>query len=158
MKKRIIAMVLSVAMMLTMFPTGVLADDFVYEENTPSVTENVEGQSNDDQGDESDIAQVNVDEDEETPPETVQSEAEQTENDQTEPPQDENTQPKPDQTETNQTEQAGTQPDNKQPEPEQPATDPAENGVSDGAESTEGEQAESKAVGMHKMNIIFFSR
>ena len=40
--------------------------------------------------------------------------------------------------------QAGTQPDDKQPEPEQPATDPAENGVSDGAESTEGEQAESK--------------
>ena len=40
MKKRIIAMVLSVAMMLTMFPTGVLADDSVNdEENTPSVTE-----------------------------------------------------------------------------------------------------------------------
>lgn len=154
MKKRIIAMVLSVAMMLTMFPTGVLADDFVYEENTPSVTETAEGQSNENQGEESDTAQVNAVEDEETRPETVQSEAEQTENDQTEPPQDENTQPKPDQTETNQTvqpepgstvpDQAGTTPDDKQPEPEQPATDPAKNGVSDGAENTEGEQAESK--------------
>ena len=50
MKKRIIAMVLSVAMMLTMFPTGVLADDFVYEENTPSVTETAEGQSDENQG------------------------------------------------------------------------------------------------------------
>ena len=147
-------MVLSVAMMLTMFPTGVLADDFDLVENTASITETAEGQSNDNQGEESDTAQVNAVEDEETQPETVQSEAEQTENDQTEPPQDENTQPKPDQTETEQTkqpepgstvpDQAGTQPDDKQPEPEQPATDPAENGVSDGAESTEGEQAESK--------------
>ena len=50
MKKRIIAMVLSVAMMLTMFPTGVLADDFVYEENAAGITENVEGQSNENQG------------------------------------------------------------------------------------------------------------
>ena len=159
MKKRIIAMVLSVAMMLTMFPTGVLADDFVYEENTPSVTETAEGQSNENQGEERDIAQVNVDEDEETQPETVppeneQTEPEQTENDQTEPTQNETDQAAPDQTETDQTkqpepgstvpDQAGTTPDNKQPEPEQPATDPAENGVSDGAESTEGEQAESK--------------
>ena len=160
MKKRIIAMVLSVAMMLTMFPTGVLADDFVNdEENTPSVTETAEGQSNENQGEESDTAQVNVVEDEETQPETEkpendQTEPEQTENDQTEPPQDESTQPKPDQSETNQPaqsesgstvpDQAGTTPDDKQPAPEQPATDPAENGVSDGAESTEGEQAESK--------------
>ena len=160
MKKRIIAMVLSVAMMLTMFPTGVLADDFDYDEgNTAGVTETAEGQSDENQGEERDIAQVNVDEDEETQPETVlpeneQTEPEQTENDQTEPTQNETDQAKPDQTETNQTEQpepgstvpdqAGTTPDNKQPEPEQPATDPAENGVSDGAENTEGEQAESK--------------
>ena len=154
MKKRIIAMVLSVAMMLTMFPTGVLADDFVYEENTPSVTETAEGQSNDDQGEERDIAQVNAVENEETQPETVQpeneqTEPEQTENDQTEPPQNETDQAKPDQTEQPEPgstvpDQAGTTPDDKQPAPEQPATDPAENGVSDGAESTEGEQAESK--------------
>ena len=157
MKKRIIAMVLSVAMMLTMFPTGVLADDFI--ENTEGVTVSAEGQSNDDQGEESDTAQVNVDEDEETQHETVKPENEQTEpgqteNGQTEPTQNETDQAKPDQTETDQTEQtepgstvpdqAGTTPDNKQPEPEQPATDPAEDGVSDGAESTEGEQAESK--------------
>ena len=150
MKKRIIAMVLSVAMMLTMFPTGVLADDFDYDEgNTAGVTVSAEGQSNDDQGEERDIAQVNVDEDEETQLETVQPE-----NEQTEPEQTETDQTKPDQTETDQTkqpepgstvpDQAGTQPDGKQPEPEKPATDPAENGVSDGAESTEGEQAESK--------------
>ena len=160
MKKRIIAMVLSVAMMLTMFPTGVLADDFVNdEENTPSVTETAEGQSNDNQGEESDTAQVNAVEDEETQPETEkpendQTEPEQTENDQTEPTQNETDQAAPEQTETNQTEQPepgstvpdqdGTQPDDKQPEPDQPATDPAENGVSDGAENTEGEQAESK--------------
>ena len=155
MKKRIIAMVLSVAMMLTMFPTGVLADDFVNDkENTAGVTVSAEGQSNDDQGEERDIAQVNVDEDEETQPETVQPENEQTEpeqaeNDQTEPTQNETDQAKPDQTvqpEPGSTvpDQAGTTPDDKQPEPEQPATDPAENGVSDGAESTEGEQAESK--------------
>ena len=50
MKKRIIAMVLSVAMMLTMFPTGVLADDFVYEENTANITDNIEGQGNENQG------------------------------------------------------------------------------------------------------------
>ena len=43
-------MVLSVAMMLTMFPTGVLADDFDLVENAAGITENVEGQSNDDQG------------------------------------------------------------------------------------------------------------
>ena len=137
MKKSIIAMVLSVAMMLTMFPTGVLADDFI--ENTEGVTVSAEGQSNDDQGEESDTAQVNVDEDEETQPDTEKPETDQA---------------APDQTETNQTEQpepgstvpdqAGTTPDDKQPEPEQPATDPAENGVSDGAENTEGEQAESK--------------
>ena len=148
MKKRIIAMVLSVAMMLTMFPTGVLAEDFI--ENTPSVTVSPEAQSNENQGEERDIAQVNVDENEETQPETVQpeneqTEPEQTENDQTEPTQNETDQAAPDQTETNQTEQpepgstvpdqAGTTPDDKQPEPEQPATDPAENGVSDGAES-----------------------
>ena len=125
MKKRIIAMVLSVAMMLTMFPTGVLADDFI--ENTPSVTVSPEAQSNYDQGEESDTAQGNVVEGEGTQPETKkpedeQTEPEQTENDQTEPTQ-------------NETDQAGTQPDDKQPEPEQPATDPAENGVSDGAES-----------------------
>ena len=155
MKKRIIAMVLSVAMMLTMFPTGVLADDFVNDkENTAGVTVSAEGQSNDDQGEERDIAQVNVDEDEETQPETVlpeneQTEPEQAENDQTEPTQNETDQAKPDQTvqpEPGSTvpDQAGTTPDDKQPEPEQPATDPAENGVSDGAENTEGEQAESK--------------
>ena len=39
MKKRIIAMALSVAMMLTMFPTGVLADDFDLVESTESITE-----------------------------------------------------------------------------------------------------------------------
>ena len=149
MKKRIIAMVLSVAMMLTMFPTGVLADDFVNEENAAGITENVEGQGNENQGEGSDTAQVNVAEGEETQPETVQPE-----NEKTEPEQNETDQAKPDQTETDQTkqpepgstvpDQAGTQPDDKQPEPEQPATDPAENGVSDGAESTEGEQAESK--------------
>ena len=148
MKKRIIAMVLSVAMMLTMFPTGVLAEDFI--ENTPSVTVSPEAQSNENQGEERDIAQGNVDENEETQPETVQpeneqTEPEQTENDQTEPTKNETDQAAPDQTETNQTEQtepgstvpdqAGTTPDDKQPEPEQPATDPAENGVSDGAES-----------------------
>ena len=152
MKKRIIAMVLSVAMMLTMFPTGVLADDFI--ENTEGVTVSAEGQSNENQGEERDIAQVNVDEDEETQPETVQpendqTEPEQTENDQTEPTQNETDQAKPDQTEQPEPgstvpDQAGTTPDDKQPAPEQPATDPAENGVSDGAENTEGEQAESK--------------
>ena len=157
MKKRIIAMVLSVAMMLTMFPTGVLADDFI--ENTEGVTVSAEGQGNENQGEESDTAQLNVIEDEETQLETVQpeneqTEPEQTENDQTEPTQNETDQAKPEQTETDQTkqpepgstvpDQAGTQPDDKQPEPDQPATDPAENGVSDGAESTEGEQAESK--------------
>ena len=157
MKKRIIAMVLSVAMMLTMFPTGVLADDFI--ENTEGVTVSAEGQSNDDQGEESDTAQLNAVENEETQPETVkpendQTEPGQTENGQTEPTQNETDQAAPDQTETDQTEQpepgstvpdqAGTTPDDKQPAPEQPATDPAENGVSDGAENTEGEQAESK--------------
>ena len=55
MKKRIIAMVLSVAMMLTMFPTGVLADDFDLVESTESITETAEGQ-----GEESDTAQVKV--------------------------------------------------------------------------------------------------
>ena len=50
MKKRIIAMALSVAMMLTMFPTGVLAEDFI--ENTPSVTVSPEAQSNENQGEE----------------------------------------------------------------------------------------------------------
>ena len=104
MKKSIIAMVLSVAMMLTMFPTGVLADDFI--ENTEGVTVSAEGQSNDDQGEESDTAQVNVDEDEETQPDTEKPETDQA---------------APDQTETNQTEQpepgstvpdqAGTTPD-----------------------------------------------
>ena len=157
MKKRIIAMVLSVAMMLTMFPTGVLADDFI--ENTEGVTVSAEGQSNDDQGKGSDTTKATVVEDEETQLETVQpeneqTEPEQTENNQTEPTQNETDQAAPDQTETDQTkqpepgstvpDQAGTQPDDKQPEPEQPATDPAENGVSDGAENTEGEQAESK--------------
>ena len=142
-------MVLSVAMMLTMFPTGVLADDFDYDEgNTAGVTVSAEGQSDENQGEGSDTAQVNVVEGEGTQPETVQPE-----NDQTEPEQNETDQAKPDQTETDQAkpepgstvpDQAGTQPDDKQPEPEQPATDPAENGVSDGAESTEGEQAESK--------------
>ena len=147
-------MVLSVAMMLTMFPTGVLADDFI--ENTEGVTVSTEGQSNDDQGEESDTAQVNAVENEETQldtekPENEQTEPEQTENDQTEPTQNETDQAAPDQTETNQTEQTepgSTVPDQagttQQPAPEQPATDPAENGVSDGAENTEGEQAESK--------------
>lgn len=153
-------MVLSVAMMLTMFPTGVLADDFVNDkENTAGVTDIAEGQSNENQGEGSDTTKLNVVEDEEAQPETVQpeneqTEPEQTENDQTEPTQNETDQAKPEQTETDQTEQpepgstvpdqAGTQPDDKQPEPDQPATDPAENGASDGAESTEGEQAESK--------------
>ena len=51
MKKRIIAMVLSVAMMLTMFPTGVLADDFVNDkENAAGITDIAEGQSNENQG------------------------------------------------------------------------------------------------------------
>ncbi|MCI6306228.1 MAG: InlB B-repeat-containing protein, partial [Subdoligranulum sp.] len=154
MKKRIIAMVLSVAMMLTMFPTGVLAEDFDLVESTESIMETAEGQ-----GEESDTAQGNVDENEETQldtkkPENEQTEPGQTENDQTEPTQNETDQAAPGQTETNQTEQtepgstvpdqAGTQPGDKQPTPEQPATDPAENGVSDGAENTEGEQAESK--------------
>ena len=138
MKKRIIAMVLSVAMMLTMFPTGVLAEDFI--ENTPSVTKIEEGQSNENQGEESDTAQGNAVEGEGT-----QLDTEKPENEQTEPTQNETDQAAPDQTKTNQTEQtepgstvpdqAGTTPDDKQPEPEQPATDPAENGVSDGAES-----------------------
>ncbi len=130
-------MVLSVAMMLTMFPTGVLADDFI--ENTEGVTVSAEGQSNDDQGEESDTAQVNVDEDEETQPETVKPETDQAAPDQTET--DQTEQPEPGSTVPD---QAGTTPDDKQPAPEQPATDPAENGASDGAENTEGEQAESK--------------
>ena len=69
MKKRIIAMVLSVAMMLTMFPTGVLADDFI--ENTEGVTVSAEGQSNDDQGKGSDTTKATVVEGEETQLETV---------------------------------------------------------------------------------------
>ena len=67
MKKRIIAMVLSVAMMLTMFPTGVLADDFVYEENAAGITENVEGQGNENQGE---GETVNIVSEEPTPAET----------------------------------------------------------------------------------------
>ena len=44
-------MALSVAMMLTMFPTGVLADDFDYDEgNTAGVTVSAEGQSDENQG------------------------------------------------------------------------------------------------------------